>query len=395
MSQAADIATKQRAADLLAGFPSALREAGLAVDAGRAIAFLHAARVAPMHNLADLSRAGRVTLAGSPDDLAIFDAVFKAWFADDPLPQIVESPDEEQAPPARQRGEQQPVHDMLDGDAAGKDASATDILNRRNFGRQSEAERTMLGRIKRNVGLLPAIKSRTHLPSAHGRRIDVARTAREARRTAGETLRLFRKARPDKPRRLLLLVDVSGSMKAHSETTLRFAQLISRARPKVETFCFGTRLSRVSSTLKHRRPDEALGRLSDLVFDFDGGTRIGASLEAFLSVSRYAALVRGAVTLVFSDGLERGEPDAMVHAVTRLARLSHRLIWVSPLVADPRYQPLTRAMAGILPVLDGLADGSDLPALEQLLRMLPAVENAARGQARRRFARPAPSERRE
>ena len=235
--------------------------------------------------------------------------MFKAWFADDPLPQIVESPDEEQAPPARQRGEQQPVHDMLDGDAAGKDASATDILNRRNFGRQSEAERAMLGRIKRNVGLLPAIKSRTHLPSTRGRRIDVARTAREARRTAGETLRLFRKARPDKPRRLLLLVDVSGSMKAHSETTLRFAQLISRARPKVETFCFGTRLSRVTSTLKHRQPDEALGRLSDLVFDFDGGTRIGASLETFLSVSRYAALVRGAVTLVFSDGLERGEPD--------------------------------------------------------------------------------------
>ena len=147
---------------------------------------------------------------------------------------------------------------MLDGDAAGKDASATDILNRRSFGRQSEADRAMLGRIKRDLGLLPTIKSRTHLPSPRGRRIDVARTAREARRTAGETLRLFRKARPDKPRRLLLLVDVSGSMKAHSEATLRFAQLLSRARPKVETFCFGTRLSRVTRTLKHRLPDEAL-----------------------------------------------------------------------------------------------------------------------------------------
>ena len=187
----------------------------------------------------------------------------------------------------------------------------------------------------------------------------------------------FAKARPDKPRRLLLLVDVSGSMKAHSEATLRFAQLLSRARPKVETFCFGTRLSRVTRTLKHRLPDEALARLSDLVFDFDGGTRIGASLDAFLSVSRYAALVRGAVTLVFSDGLERGEPDAMIHAVNRLARLSHRLIWVSPLAADPRYRPLTRAMAGILPVLDGLADGGDLPALERLLHALPAIENAA------------------
>src|SRR4029453_1342276 len=104
-------------------------------------------------------------------------------------------------------------------------------------------------------------------------------------------------------------------------------------------------------------------RLSELVFDFDGGTQIGASLETFLSVSRYDALVRGALTLVFSDGLERGEPDAMIHAVNRLARLSHRLVCVTPLAADPRYRPLTRAMAGILPVLDGLADGSDLAAL--------------------------------
>ena len=156
--------------------------------------------------------------------------------------------------------------------------------------------------------------------------------------------------------------------------------------PKVETFCFGTRLSRVTRTLRHRLPDEALARLSDMVFDFDGGTRIGASLDAFLSVSRYAALVRGAVTLVFSDGLERGEPDAMVHAVNRLSRLSQRLIWVSPLAADPRYRPLTRAMAGILPVLDGLVEGGDLKALERLLRTLPAIENAERGQARRRFA---------
>jgi uncharacterized protein with von Willebrand factor type A (vWA) domain len=383
---AASLAAKARATELLAGFPGALHEAGLAIDPGRAAAFLNATRVAPMRSLTDLSRAGRVTLAGSPDDLIIFDAVFKAWFADDALSQVIESPDEEQAPPAKQRREPEAPRDILDGDAAGKDASTTDTLNRRSFGRESEADRIMLARIKRNLGALPTVQSRTHLPSPRGRRIDVARTAREARRTAGETLRLFRKARPDRPRRLLLLVDVSGSMKAHSEATLRFAQLLSRARPKVETFCFGTRLSRVTRTLKHRLPDEALARLSDLVFDFDGGTRIGASLDAFLSVSRYAALVRGAVTLVFSDGLERGEPDAMIHAVTRLSRLSHRLIWVSPLAADPRYRPLTRAMAGILPVLDGLADGGDLPAFERLLRTLPAIENAERGQARRRFA---------
>ena len=184
-----------------------------------------------MRSLADLSRAGRVTLAGSPDDSSIFDAVFKAWFADDPLPQIVESPDEEKAPPARPRGEQRvaaryPGWRRRRQGRVRRPRSSTVAVS----AARARPIAAMLGRIKRNLDLLPAIESRTHLPSPRGRRIDVARTAREARRTAGETLRLFRKARPDKPRRLLLLVDVSGSMKAHSEATLRFAQL-SDARP--------------------------------------------------------------------------------------------------------------------------------------------------------------------
>jgi len=386
----ASAASKARAAELLAGFPGALREAGLTIDPGRAATFLAATRAVPLRNLADLARAGRVTLAGSHEDFPVYEAVFKAWFADAPLPEIVESPDEEKAPPANRRRDRDAPRDILEGDAAGKDASADEALNRKAFARVSEADRALLARLQRRLGLLPALQARKFVASQRGPRIDVARTARAARRTAGETLRLFRKMRPERPRRLLLIVDVSGSMKANSEATLRFAHLITRARAKVETFVFGTRLSRVTATLRHRLPDQALARLADLVFDFDGGTRIGASLEEFLSVSRHAALVRGAVTLVFSDALERGDPAPMIHAVTRIARLSHRLIWVTPLAADPRYRPLTRAMAGILPVLDAVVDGGDLSALERLLRALPGIESAPRGEARRRFDGQAP-----
>jgi uncharacterized protein with von Willebrand factor type A (vWA) domain len=378
-------APKASAAELLAGFPSALREAGLAIDPSRAATFLAAARAVPLRSLADLSRAGRVTLVGSHEDFATYDAVFRAWFADDPLPAIVESPDEEKAPPANRRRDRDSMRDILEGEAAGRHASDDEALNRKAFGQMSEADRAAFARLRRSLGLLPTLEARKFVAFERGQRIDVARTARAARRTAGETLRLFKKMRPEKPRRLLLLADVSGSMKAHSEATLRFAHLLTRSRSKVETFCFGTRLSRVTATLKHRLPDEALARLSGLVFDFDGGTRIGASLEEFLSVSRHAALVRGAVTLVFSDGLERGDPATMIHAVNRLARLSHRLVWVTPLAADPSYRPLTKGMAGILPVLDAVTDGSDPAALERLLRALPAIENAPRGVARRRF----------
>ncbi|MDP3898767.1 MAG: VWA domain-containing protein, partial [Mesorhizobium sp.] len=326
---------------------------------------------------------GRVTLTGSPDDFPVFDAVFAAWFGDATFAGKVANPDEEEAPPNNRPKSDQSMLQMVDGDATGHLASEEHLRNRRSFARETESDRAALARLRRRLGDLPTLASRNRVPAHAGPRIDLVRTTRAARRTFGETLRILRQTRPDKPRRLLLLVDVSGSMKAHSETTLRFAQLVTRGRPKVETFCFGTRLTRITTALKHRDPGTALAGLADLVFDFDGGTMIGAALEEFLSVSRHAALVRGAVTLVFSDGLERGDPAAMVHAVERLARLSHRLVWATPLAADPRYRPATRAISAILPFLDALVDGSSLPALERLVGRLDHVERGGRGMAGR------------
>jgi uncharacterized protein with von Willebrand factor type A (vWA) domain len=372
------------AAELLAGFPGALREAGLAIDPGRAVCFLRASRTATLRRISDLARIGRVTLTGSPLDFPIYDAVFEAWFGQ--LPMIAASPDEEdEAPkPSSPRGDRVPM-DTLEGDAAGKAATDDLARGRKDFGRLGDADAETLARIRRKIARLPHMQSRNWTPSSRGPRIDLARTCRAARATFGETLRMMRLARPERPRKLLLLIDVSGSMKAQSEIYLRFAHLLIRERRRVECFCFGTSLSRVTATLRHRDPEEALARLADMVFDFDGGTRIGASLDEFLSVSRHAALVRGAVTVLMSDGLERGDPAEMVHAVARLARLSHRLVWATPLAADPRYRPLTRAMAGILPHLDDLCDAGSLSALERLYARLDAVEHGPRGQAARRF----------
>jgi uncharacterized protein len=260
------------------------------------------------------------------------------------------------------------------------------VRGRKNFGCLGDSDAEMLARIRRKVARLPHMQSRNWTPSSRGPRIDLARTCRAARATFGETLRMMRLTRPERPRKLLLLVDVSGSMKAQSEAYLRFAHLLIRERRRVECFCFGTSLSRVTAMLRHRDPEEALARLAGIVFDFDGGTRIGSSLGEFLSVSRYAALVRGAVTVILSDGLERGDPAEMVHAVERMARLSHRLVWATPLAADPRYRPLTRAMAGALPHLDDLCDAGSLGALDRLIFRLDAAEHGPRGQAARRFS---------
>lgn len=382
-SNARDVAERK-----LTGFPRALREAGLAVDPGRAATFLNAVRLCRLDGPGDLARIGRVTLAGSPDEIAIFDAVFEAWFGEETFAGRIERPEEDQAlRPAAPRGERMPVVDLATGEAAGHAAAEDHLHARKSFDRPDASERDALARLGRRLDRLPAVTRRSWVPAPAGRRIDLARTSRAARRTLGETLHLVRSARPQKPRRLLFLIDVSGSMKADSQHTLRFAHCLTRRHPGVETFCFGTRLSRVTGALRLRDAEAALARLSDIVFDFDGGTLIGPSLEEFLSVSRHAALVRGALTFVFSDGLERGDPAAMIHAAERLARLSHRLFWVTPLAADPRYKPATRGMAGILPVLDGLFDGSSLGALERVIARLEAAERLPRGMAGRRLAR--------
>lgn len=355
------------AADRLAGFPPALRQAGLGIDPQRGATFLAAVAVSRPGDIRALARIGRVTLTGSPDDFPVFDDVFEAWFGEARAEGRVADPEQDRAPRPAPRRDGTARLPVVQGDAAGQAAADDHLRARKQFGRQAATDRDALSRLSRRLDRLPARLSRHWRPCPQGSRIDLARTVRAARRSFGETLRLMRARRPEIPRRLLLLVDVSGSMKATSESTLRFAHLATANIAKAETFCFGTRLTRVTKLLRHRDAGVALARLSGIVHDFDGGTAIGASLEEFLSVSRHAALVRGAVVIVFSDGLERGNPGPMVHAVARLSRLAHRLVWATPLAADPRYRPATRAMRGILPHLDLVCDGSGLQGAETML----------------------------
>lgn len=375
-----------KATDLLAGFPPALRLAGLSIDPARSADFLRSVRLCRLRDIGDLRRAGRLTLTSSPDDFSIFDETFDAWFAGRIFAGKVDRVELDDGPRAQKPSGPEALLQQRSGANAGQAAAPEMLRNRKSFGKAGGI-RAQMSRLERAFDSLPTLERRAWLPSPSGRRIDVPRTLRAARRTFGETLRLLRQARPRKHRKLLLLVDVSGSMKVQSETYLRFAHIATRRVRRVETFCFGTRLSRVTSMLKHRDVDEALARLSRIVLDFDGGTQIGLSLEEFLSISRYAALVRGAITIVLSDGLERGDPAAMIHAVARLARLSHRLVWATPLAADPKYRPATRGMAAVLPHLDGLFDGNGLPALAGMLGELDRIERSARGGAARFFER--------
>lgn len=375
---------EKHAENLLLGFPRALREAGLGVDPARTTSFLTACKAMPLQSLAALSRLGRITLTGSPDEFPVYDRVFKSWFAGE-AGFVADPEGEGESAREKPKSREGQAFEILPGDTSGKDASFDEAIGTKSFHAANAANSAVLARIGRDAVHFPTRQSRKWKAASHGPRIDLAETCAQARHTLGETLRLSWMARPQKSRRILILIDISGSMRAHSQYCLRTALAISQARPEVETFCIGTRLTRVTEHLCRRDPEVALSSLGQRVFDFDGGTRLGTGLAEFLSVANYAALVRGAIVIVISDGLERGDFKPMVKSVERLSRLSHRLIWLTPLANDSKYVPATRALAACLPFLDYLGNAGSLVALAASLSKIRDLELKPRGIAARIF----------
>jgi uncharacterized protein with von Willebrand factor type A (vWA) domain len=345
------------AARLLHGFARAC-----GADPARRTVFLRAVAQAPPADITRLYWTARVTLLADVRDLPRFDAVFDEWFRGRTTTPVAEA-SETPAPQSQGAGELEPI---LVREGSGRSASSLELVRRRDFPHGPPL--TELRRALRRT--LPLIDSRRRKAARRGR-LDVRRTLRHAR--AGEIVVFAYRHRPPRARPILLLIDVSGSLRAHSPDFLRFAHAVVREAPRAEAFTFGTRLTRVTPMLRRRDAGQALHALSHAVTDADGGTRIGASLTAFLQDSRNVSRARGAVIVVLSDGLERGDPAEMAAAVRRLSRLGHRLIWWTPLGRDPSYRPVTRAMAAILPDLDHLAGARDLETLREEVLTLPRI----------------------
>lgn len=321
----------------------------------RRIDFFRALADNPPQDLMRLYWLARVTLVGNRESIPPFNALFATHFAGAPPTAEPETQGESEAPPTR-GGDLQPV---LIGEGTGKSASVHDLRNRRTYDPTTEDLTELRKALAQHV---PQKLSRRLRPARRGH-LDLRRTLRHATRT-GEITHLSRRGRPHRPRRLLLLIDVSGSLREHTPDYLRFAWAA-----QAETFTFGTRLTRITKHLHHRDVDAALAAVSEAVEDADGGTRIGPALQEFLDTPRYADRARGALTIVLSDGLERGDPAQMIHAVRRLKRLSSALHWWTPLALDPTYQPITRAMAAIRDDVV-LAGARDIPSLLDQVKRL-------------------------
>jgi hypothetical protein len=197
--------------------------------------------------------------------------------------------------------------------------------------------------------------------------------ARETMRSHGEPGELWWRQRRQRPRPLVLILDISGSMADYSRNLLQFAHSTRTASSRVEAFCFGTHLTRITPSLRRRKLDEALALAGEEVVDWSGGTRIGASLDEF--VRRYArrGMARGAFVIICSDGLDRGDPALLDDAMRRLHRLSHRIIWMNPMKGSGELSSPSLGMSVAMPHIDLLWSGHNLESLEEFATTLPRI----------------------
>lgn len=367
--------------DKLFGLVTALRDHGVAISPPKHVDFLNGVTRLALSSLDDLYWIGRITLVTRSDDLGLYDSVFHAWFQDmivAPIDEIDTADYESETSSVHDRSERE-LESINLGEGSGLEASVDDLTGRRTFPATSAEARLLCSQIgqvaRRDV---PRERTRRLRPARSGRVLDIRRVMRSATRSGGEILLLAYRRAPDRARKLLVLIDVSGSSKAYSPDFLRFAHALVNAADRVEVYTLGTRLTRVTNALREEDVDRALSDLSGVVFDLDGGTRIGASVSEFLGSGRRRNMACGAVVVVLSDGLERGDPQPMVAGVERLARLSHRIVWLTPLASGPSYAPRTKALMAVQPSLDRLGSSSSLDDLLAELSNLVAVSAGPR-----------------
>jgi uncharacterized protein len=351
-----------------------LRAAGAAVGVGELLAAHRALAAVDPASRPEAYFALRAALCSSRADFDLFAEAFAVVFAPAELP---ENPLEalgtiEKAVLPRvgvpMENDAVPVLEDVPVPAAWSDE---ELLREKDFAEYSDAERALarmlLARLARRT---PQRLSRRTRGTRRRRDVhDLRATVRASLRHGGELLERRYREPAERPRRLVLVCDVSGSMAPYARMLLQYLQASVAARTRVEAFVFGTRLTRVTRELAGRDPDRALARAAEHVSDWSGGTRIGAAL-AELNREHGRRIGRGAVIVVLSDGWDRGDPDELAGEMARLRRCAHRVLWLNPLAADPRYEPLTRGMQAALPHVDHLLPGNSIASLEALADLM-------------------------
>ncbi len=378
--RAANVAeTGDVGARVAVGFASVLRRAGVEVPVSSVVEFAQALGAVGLGRRDEVYWAGRATLVQRPEEAGAYDWAFGVFFdrradlpslqAIVPLAVLTDFAADTEEP-------QQAADDTGDDVASSRIVpySAVELLRQRDFATYSEADwaeaRRLLSRLR---PITSRRRSRRLAPTKRNRgEPDIGRTLRRALSTDGEPFDRAWRSPSLRPRRVVLLVDISGSMEEYARGFLRFAHAAISARGVglVEVFVLGTRLTRITRQLSWRDPDVAMAEAGRSVADWYGGTRLGDGLKAFNDGWGVRGMARGAVVVILSDGWDRGDPESLSSEMRRLRRVAHRLVWVNPLKASPGYAPIVRGMAAALPFVDDFVDGHSLASLENLVDVI-------------------------
>ena len=364
----------------LVDFAHELRTSGLVVGSDDVMGYCAAVSVLNPGDLLDLYWSGRASLVTRHDQIPTYDRIFREFFLGDEGPPDPAAPfsikTKEEAQSALQVPKTESEESDREEEAAelGLAASNAATLRTRSFGACTPDELAALRRISTTFRLTPPRRrTRRTMRASRGRALDLRRTVRDSLRMHGDPSQLLWKRRKLRLRPLILILDVSGSMADYSRSLLQFAYSTKRgATSRTEVFCFGTRLTRITRELDHRRPDEALERAAQTVFDWEGGTRIGDALDTFVRKWASRGMARGGIVVICSDGLDRGDPDVLAKAMSRLSRLCHRIVWMNPHKGNNTdFQPNTLGMMVAEPFIDLVLSGHDLRSLEEFAALLP------------------------
>ncbi len=365
--------------ELFIEFAQDLRLHGLVIGSDDVITYLSAISVLDASDIMDVYWSGRIALVRKKDNIPLYNKRFQAFFLDI-------SPDEPDARKVKLKSSANagatlevpnteqglPGEVIEDETRLGYMASAADISRHKAFADCSDEE---INRFRKLISMLKVSppKRRTYRTQStpKGKVLDMRRMARETMRSLGEPKDLMYIKRKEKLRSIVFILDVSGSMADYSRNLLQLAYSARRANTKVEVFCFGTRLTRITKSIDKRTPDEAMRLAGESVLDWDGGTRIGDAIAAFVKESRRSRLGRGAIVVICSDGLDQGEPQALDKAMQTLSRLAHKVIWVNPHKGDNEdYKPNTIGMMIADPYIDRIFSGHNYKSIEEFAREL-------------------------
>jgi uncharacterized protein len=366
------------AARMAVAFSRLLRSAGLTVPVGNVLGFTEALGEVGVERRSAVYWAGQATLVRRPEDLPLYDRCFRVFW-DRKQANVLDDLEEETIQVTLEIDSDEDEPDAADDEGESSDGetitlrfSATEVLRHKDFAACTPTELEEAQRLMSRLRLGGALRpSRRLVPARRDRgRPDLRRTVRTALRAGGEPVRRRYLEQGERPRRLVLLLDVSGSMEPYARALIRFVHAAVAGRQRVEAFALGTRLTRVTRELTTRDPDLAVAKAAERVMDWSGGTRLGECLRAFNDQWGVRGMARGAVVVILSDGWDRGDPEVLSEQLARLQRVVHRLVWVNPLKVTPGYAPLARGMAAALPYVDEFVEGHSVAALEHLAEVI-------------------------